>query len=82
MITEADADTVRRLGFIHARAEKALGIVPPPELSLEARLDAVLAGAMERPALIDARTYRLIYMLRFGGCSNQEKTEDVDEELD
>ncbi len=76
MITEADADSVRRLGSIQARAEKALGIVPPPGLSLEARLVAVLAGAMERPALIDAQTYRLIYMLRFGGCSSQERNDN------
>ena len=76
MITEADADSVRRLGSIQARAEKALGIVPPPGLSLEARLVAVLAGAMERPALIDAQTYRLIYMLRFDGCSNRERNDN------
>src|SRR4051794_29404166 len=44
-------ESARRIAFLLTRAERRLGIKPPQNFPLAARLDAVLEGAMDTLAL-------------------------------
>lgn len=59
-----DVDTARRLAFVLAEAEVALGISAPDGLTLGQRIEGVLLGAMERPEAISAASYAALYNLR------------------
>lgn len=57
-----EVEVCRRICFMLSGAENALGI-EPLGLGLDDRISRVLHGAMERPALVSAATYRVLYAL-------------------
>lgn len=66
-------DAARRIAFMLARAERRLGFPDDCRLSLNARIGNVLEGAMERPALVDADTYRVMYALLPRGVATEQE---------
>jgi hypothetical protein len=63
MILTPEIALARQICFMLGEAEHALGI-EAHGLPLDARLERVLAGAMERPQLISADAYAALYLLR------------------
>lgn len=64
ILTE-DQDAGRRIAFLLAQAEAALGL-RAVGLPLHARLLAVLHGAMEQPSKVDPSAYSVAYRLMEG----------------
>lgn len=59
-------EAARCIAFCLADAEHGLNIVSHPGLSLDDRLDHVLASAMHEPERISVEHYELLYRLRHG----------------
>jgi len=57
-----EMETCRRIAFLLAGAEVALGI-EPHGLPLVARLHRALSGAMENPAAVSGDVYAVLYSL-------------------
>lgn len=56
-------DRARRIAFTIAKAEASLGLSGAARLPFDDRLSAILHGAAENPAAVDAESYRLAFTL-------------------
>jgi hypothetical protein len=60
-LDRSELDMARRIGFVLAQAELALGV--DSKLPLDLRLNHILQGGMEQPTKISCEAYGLAYQL-------------------
>jgi hypothetical protein len=65
MIDQSELQFARRIGFVLAQAELALGV--DSKLPLDLRLNHILQGGMEQPTKISCEAYGLAFKLSGAG---------------